>query len=95
MSVAEYFSSMEYGPAPEDDRAARAWLDQHAGRFGHFINGAWRDSADADRFDSREPATGRALASIAQGTQTDVDAAVEAAHAALEGWQAIAHGAAA
>jgi aldehyde dehydrogenase (NAD+) len=89
MSVAEYFSSMEYGPAPEDDRAARAWLDQHAGRFGHFINGAWRDSADADRFDSREPATGRALASIAQGTQTDVDAAVEAAHAALEGWQAI------
>ncbi|EKS69984.1 MULTISPECIES: aldehyde dehydrogenase family protein [Caballeronia] len=89
MSVAEYFSSMEYGPAPEDDRAARAWLDQHDGRFGHFINGAWRDSDDAARFDSREPATGRVLASIAQGTGADVDAAVQAAHDALEGWQAI------
>ncbi|SAK85085.1 betaine-aldehyde dehydrogenase [Caballeronia pedi] len=89
MSVAEYFSSMEYGPAPEDDRAARAWLDQHDGRFGHFINGAWRDSDDAARFDSREPATGRVLASIAQGTQADVDAAVQAAHDALESWQAI------
>ncbi|BAN27502.1 aldehyde dehydrogenase family protein [Caballeronia insecticola] len=88
MSVAEYFSSMEYGPAPEDDRAVRAWLDQHDGRFGHFINGAWRAS-DAEHFDSREPATGRVLASIAQGDNADVDAAVQAAHDALEGWQAI------
>ncbi|SAL40642.1 betaine-aldehyde dehydrogenase [Caballeronia peredens] len=89
MSVAEYFSSMEYGPAPEDDRAVRAWLDQHEGRFGHFINGAWRASDAAEHFDSREPATGRVLASIAQGDNADVDAAVQAAHDALEGWQAI------
>ncbi|VXB08942.1 Aldehyde dehydrogenase [Burkholderia sp. 8Y] len=89
MSVAEYFSSMEYGPAPEDDRAVRAWLDQHAGRFGHFINGAWRDGADDLRFDSREPATGRVLASIAQGASADVDAAVQAAHDALQSWQGI------
>ncbi|WP_250474504.1 aldehyde dehydrogenase family protein [Caballeronia sp. GAFFF1] len=89
MSVAHYFSSMEYGPAPEDDRAVRAWLDQHAGRFGHFIDGAWRDGADEHRFDSREPATGRVLASIAQGSSGDVDAAVQAAHDALESWQGI------
>ncbi|MDR5816673.1 aldehyde dehydrogenase family protein [Caballeronia sp. LZ033] len=89
MSVADYFSSMDYGPAPEDDRAARAWLDQHEGRFGHFINGAWRDSDAAERFDSREPATGHVLASVAQGEQADIDAAVQAALAALEGWQAI------
>ncbi|WP_250454792.1 aldehyde dehydrogenase family protein [Caballeronia sp. ATUFL_M2_KS44] len=89
MSVAEYFSSMEYGPAPEDDSAVRAWLDEHAGRFGHFINGAWREGADDERFDSREPATGRVLASIAQGAGTDVDAAVQAAHGALESWQAL------
>ena len=29
MSVADYFNSMDYGPAPEDDGAARAWLEQH------------------------------------------------------------------
>jgi aldehyde dehydrogenase (NAD+) len=89
MSVAEYFSSMEYGPAPEDDRAARAWIDEHEGRFGHFVGGAWRHADDAETFESREPATGRVLASIAQGVQTDVDAAVQAAHDALEAWQAI------
>jgi aldehyde dehydrogenase (NAD+) len=42
MSVADYFNSMDYGPAPEDDGAARAWLEQHATGFGHFIGGAFR-----------------------------------------------------
>ena len=36
MSVADYFSSMDYGPAPEDDGAARAWLEQHATRLRSF-----------------------------------------------------------
>ncbi|SAL45918.1 aldehyde dehydrogenase family protein [Caballeronia humi] len=92
MSVAEYFSSMEYGPAPEDDRAARVWLDQHASGFGHFIGGAFRAPAagdEAERFESREPATGRVLASIAQGSDADVAAAVDAAHGALAAWQAL------
>lgn len=92
MSVAEYFSSMEYGPAPEDDRAARVWLDQHASGFGHFIGGAWRAPCAADqaeRFESREPATGRVLASIAQGDSADVAAAVDAAQGALAAWQAL------
>jgi aldehyde dehydrogenase (NAD+) len=92
MSVAEYFSSMEYGPAPEDDKAARAWLDEHANGFGHFIDGAFRAPAAGDgaaSFDSREPATGRVLASIAQGDSADVDAAVAAASKALAGWQAL------
>jgi aldehyde dehydrogenase (NAD+) len=96
MSVAEYFSSMEYGPAPEDDKAARAWLDEHANGFGHFIDGAFREPSsasasgdDTHHFESREPATGRVLASIAQGDSVDVDAAVTAAHNALAGWQAL------
>jgi aldehyde dehydrogenase (NAD+) len=58
MSVAEYFSSMEYGPAPEDDQPARAWLAQHDASFGHFIGGGWRAPASGERFESREPATG-------------------------------------
>ena len=28
-SVSEIFSSMEYGPAPESDKVAMAWLDDH------------------------------------------------------------------
>jgi aldehyde dehydrogenase (NAD+) len=34
-SVREIYESMEYGPAPEGDAAARAWLDQHDAKFGH------------------------------------------------------------
>ncbi|OAJ62175.1 aldehyde dehydrogenase [Paraburkholderia ginsengiterrae] len=92
MSVAEYFSSMEYGPAPEDDKAARAWLAEHANGFGHFIDGAFRVPASGDgaaTFESREPATGRVLANIAQGDEADVNAAVAAAHKALPAWQAL------
>ncbi len=89
MSVAEYFSSMEYGPAPEDDQPARAWLAQHDATFGHFVSGAWRAPAGGERFVSHEPASGRALAQIAQGDAADVDAAVAAARAAQPAWRAL------
>ncbi|MBB2927455.1 aldehyde dehydrogenase family protein [Paraburkholderia silvatlantica] len=89
MSVAEYFRTMDYGPAPEDDQPVRAWLAQHEAAFGHFIDGAWRDSVDGARFEVRAPATGEALAAVAQGGAADVAAAVAAARAAQPGWYAM------
>jgi aldehyde dehydrogenase (NAD+) len=89
MSIAEYFSSMDYGPAPEDDKAARAWLTTHDASFGHFIGGAWAPSSEAVTFETQEPANGRVLARIAQGSVTDVDRAVRAARAAQPGWYAL------
>ncbi|MGH8783347.1 aldehyde dehydrogenase family protein [Paraburkholderia sp.] len=89
MSVAEYFSSMDYGPAPEDDQPARAWLAQHESTFGHFIGGAWRAPAAGERFESHAPASGELLARVAQGDTTDVDSAVAAARAAQPAWQAL------
>ncbi|MEX3947782.1 aldehyde dehydrogenase family protein [Paraburkholderia sp. EG287B] len=86
MSVAEYFRTMDYGPAPEDDQPVRAWLAQHEAAFGHFIDGAWRESADGARFAVRAPATGEALAAVAQGGAADVAAAVAAARAAQPEW---------
>ncbi|HKT95685.1 MAG TPA: hypothetical protein VJS30_03990, partial [Paraburkholderia sp.] len=75
MSVAEYFRTMDYGPAPEDDQPVRAWLAQHEGTFGHFIDGASRASASGQRFEVRAPATGELLAAVAQGDADDVAAA--------------------
>ncbi|CAG9256983.1 Aldehyde dehydrogenase (NAD+) [Paraburkholderia unamae] len=89
MSVAEYFRTMDYGPAPEDDQPVRAWLAQHAGRFGHFIDGAWFQRDGGACFDVRAPATGEALASVAQGDAADVAAAVAAARAAQPEWHAM------
>jgi aldehyde dehydrogenase (NAD+) len=86
MSVATYFDEMSYGPAPEADTEARAWLKRHNSAFGHFINGEFRPSAGGATFTSHEPATGADLAKLAIGTAADVDAAVGAARKAQAQW---------
>ncbi|MFT6298400.1 MAG: aldehyde dehydrogenase (NAD+), partial [Yoonia sp.] len=50
-----------------------------------LIDGAWVDASDGVRFDSVNPATGAIWSTIPEATATDVDAAVQAAHAALDG----------
>ena len=81
---------MDYGAAPEDSALAFAWLDRFQRRFGHFINGAWCAPAQGGYFATSDPSTGDKIADIAGGSATDVDAAVTAARAAVQGWQALA-----
>jgi aldehyde dehydrogenase (NAD+) len=80
---------MDYGPALEDPREALLWLDAHGRRFGHFINGGWLPPAAGQYFETADPSTGDALASVAQGSAADVDTAVKAARAALPLWQSL------
>ena len=80
---------MEWGAAPEDPREVVAWLDGHSRKFGHFIGGGWRRPADGKYFESTDPSTGDVLASVAQGSSADIDAAVAAARGAFGGWQKI------
>jgi aldehyde dehydrogenase (NAD+) len=87
-SVRAIFEAMDYGPAPEGDAPVRAWLAGHGGRFGHFIGGAWT-AAEGEAFPVVEPATGRLLAHVAQGSAAHVEAAVAAARAALPVWRAL------
>jgi len=87
MSIAEKFVTMEYGAAPEDPKEALVWLDRHARRFGHFIDGAWRDPVDGVFFESIDPATGEKIATVSQGSAADIDAAVAAARKAFPKWQ--------
>ena len=89
MSIAEKFLTMEYGPAPEDPKESQSWLDRHGRRFAHFINGAWQSPAAGEYFDTHDPSTGEKLASVAQGSAADVDAAVQSARAASPKWQAL------
>ncbi len=86
MSVARYFETMDYGPAPEADTEARDWLKRHEGRFGHFVGGRFVAPKAGAYFDSMEPATGALLARVAQGDAADVDAAVTAARKAQGAW---------
>lgn len=56
-------------------------------QYGQWINGRELRAADRPRRESRSPVTGKPVASIELGTAGDVDTAVRAAHAALEGWR--------
>ena len=86
-TVAKLFETMEYGPAPESDAPALEWLKQHDNaRFGHFIDGRWVAPTEGQYFETINPATKAVLARVAQGSKTDVDAAVAAANAAAPIW---------
>ncbi|HMN85965.1 MAG TPA: aldehyde dehydrogenase family protein [Bauldia sp.] len=89
MSVAEILDHLEYGPAPEGDKEARAWLKRHAGGTRLFIGGAWRTPADGGSFETFDPATGDVLAKVAEAGPADVDAAVAAARQAQPRWAAL------
>ena len=84
MTVRDIFDSMAYGPAPESNAEVLAWIAKHQGRFGHWIDGAF--APPGQTFETRNPATGKLLAHVTQGTATDMDAAVAAARRAQPKW---------
>jgi acyl-CoA reductase-like NAD-dependent aldehyde dehydrogenase len=53
--------------------------------YGLFINGESTESAAGELRELKEPATGAPLAKSAVANEPDVDRAVEAARAALDG----------
>ncbi len=84
MTVRDIFETMSYGPAPESNAEALAWLARHKGRFGHWIDGAF--TASGTTFATRNPATTDILAEVTQGSATDLDAAISAARRAQPKW---------
>ena len=87
--IAELFRSMTYGPAPESDAAAVAWLESHHRRFDLFINNQWTPPAGGNTLTVSNPARGETLAQVAEASAPDIDAAVAAARAAFGTWSAL------
>ena len=87
MTIKEIFDSMAYGPAPESASEALAWIARHKGTFGHYIDGSF--TAPGETFATHNPATGKPLAQVTQGTADDVAAAVAAARRAQPKWAAL------
>ncbi len=54
-----------------------------------YIDGAWRESANGERFDVLNPADETVLAQVSSGTVEDAIAAVAAAHAAMAEWSGL------
>ena len=64
-------------------------MTRHAYADGSFkkmlIDGQWVEAASGKRFESRNPATGELIATVAEGDAEDIDRAVAAARKAFEG----------
>ena len=50
-----------------------------------LIDGKWVEAASGKRFETRNPATGELLATVAEGDKEDIDRAVAAARRAFDG----------
>ena len=81
-SVKEILDTMDYGPTPESNTHVADWLKAHDKGFGHFIGGDFVSSSGGQQFDVSNPANGKKMARVAQGTTDDIDAAVKAARKA-------------
>ncbi len=55
-----------------------------------LIGGEWVAAASEERFDVTNPATGEIVGSMPDGAQEDVQAAIDAAAGALDGWKSLA-----
>lgn len=65
-----------------------SFLDRRAGGTGLLIDGAWVAATGGATLATLDPATGMELGRIADASEADVDAAVEAARRALPRWKA-------
>jgi phenylacetaldehyde dehydrogenase len=68
--------------APAPGAAAAAFLAR--GTHKLFVGGQWTQSRSGETFETRDPATGKAIGQIARGDSSDIDRAVAAARRAFE-----------
>jgi len=57
-----------------------------AARYDNYIGGEWRAPSAGKYFDNISPITGQAVCAIARSDASDIEAALDAAHAAKSAW---------
>jgi aldehyde dehydrogenase len=55
-------------------------------RYGHFIGGEWVDPVKGAYFENISPVNGKPFTEVGRGTAEDIEAALDAAHAAADAW---------
>ncbi|MBM0126907.1 acetaldehyde dehydrogenase ExaC [Pimelobacter simplex] len=56
-------------------------------RYGHYIGGEWVAPVKGQYFENISPVNGKPFTEIARGTEEDIEAALDAAHAAFPAWK--------
>jgi len=70
-----------YAPPGQPDSLATV-----QSRYGHWIGGQWVDPVKGQYFENVSPVNGKPFTEIARGTAEDIEAALDAAHAAAPAW---------
>jgi aldehyde dehydrogenase len=68
---------------PESARSAAKLFES---RYGNFINGRWAEPLSGRYFENTSPINGRLLCEVARSDAKDIEAALDAAHAAKGAW---------
>ena len=55
-------------------------------RYGHFIGGNWVEPKKGEYFENISPVNGKTFCEVGRGTAEDIEAALDAAHAAAPAW---------
>jgi len=63
-----------------------AFQPPFAARYDNFIGGTWKAPNAGKYFDNISPITGQPVCAIARSDASDIEAALDAAHAAKDGW---------
>ncbi|RNF39945.1 aldehyde dehydrogenase [Planococcus salinus] len=72
---------MDYS-APNTEGAKSSFKE----RYDNFINGEWKAPVKGQYFDNVSPVNGKKFTEVARSTAEDVEAALDAAHAAKDAW---------
>lgn len=67
----------------EFSRAVKAPFDR---RYGNFIGGKWTEPLSGKYFENFSPVNGQLLCEVARSDAKDIEAALDAAHAAKDAW---------
>ncbi|MEM9755897.1 MAG: aldehyde dehydrogenase family protein, partial [Pseudomonadota bacterium] len=70
------------GPSAALDARHHGVEFPYKARYGNFINGAFVDPKSGEWFDNVTPLTGEVICSVARSNAQDIEAALDAAHAA-------------
>ena len=55
-------------------------------RYGHYVGGEWVEPIKGGYFENISPVNGKPFTEVGRGTAEDIEAALDAAHAAAEKW---------
>ena len=78
--------ALDTAPEVVDPLRQSALRSPFKARYGNFIGGAFVDPIEGRWFDNVSPITGGKICEIARSSAADIEKALDAAHAAKDGW---------